>query len=290
MIGPRLRMRLWGVDATQVSFTKLGIPPGPLQLPLEAAGRAFVTGYRAGLLAISPADVDLAGSTSGFASEGVAMAAAVRDMWSPRRSQFLTDVLLRHSRYTHTIVAGAGWGLALAPRTRWKVVLDQLPVDLRELAVDGLGFSDRYFQRRTQRKLQAASVFAYQQGRGRAEWFHSGGDISRLPSPSPDVAAGVGLAYVYVGDNDENRARELKFWAGPYLRDLQQGACWAATAHLSAGTMQSRSEKSLSRLTGATPEETALLVSVAAQGLRPAHDGTPSYEVWRQRVIERLGA
>lgn len=290
MIGPQFRLHLWGVETTQVSFARLGIPPGPLQLPLEAAGRAFVAGYRAGLLANYPADVDLAGSTSGFASEGVAMAAAVRDMWSLRRSHFLADVLLRQSRYAHTIVAGAGWGLALAPRTRWKVVLDQLPKDLRELAFDGLGFSDRYFQRRTQRMLQTATVTAYQQGRGRAEWFHSGGDISRLPSPSPDVAAGVGLAYVYVGDDDQNRARELKHWAGPYLRYLQQGACWAATAHLSAGTMQPKSEKSLSGLTGATPEETALLVSIAAQDLRPAPDGTPSYEVWRQRVIERLGA
>lgn len=289
MIGPSLRLRLWGVAPEHASFAWLGITPGPLQHALEEAGAAFIAGYRAALRAESPAAVPLKGTLSGFASEGVAMAAAVRDAWSVRHTHWVQDVLNRYEKYEHTIVTGAGWGLAYIPRSRWKVVLDQLPVNLRELAVDGLGFSDRYFHRSARRLLQSGTKHAYLQGYGRAEWFHASGEICRLPEVTPDIAAGVGLAYIYVGDDSTDRARELLRWADTCRQHLLQGACWAATAHWRADTATAGSKKALYNLTGSTLDEAAAIVHSAALGLRPASDGTPAYEVWRRRVIKRMG-
>jgi enediyne biosynthesis protein E3 len=283
---------------------------------LETVGATFLDGYA---FAVEARDQDEAHQWleripvrfRGFGYEGAAMGLAMLDglpvPGNGRVKAFLTGHGAPHDYMVHV---GVGWAMARLPRFRWASIAPADPL-LRWLALDGYGFHQAYFHtRRYVHEHYQEPAFpwpgdesrryaghAVDQGIGRALWFIGGTDpavVAELVNGfaadrRPDLYSGVGLAACYAGGADEAELLDLLRRADRYRPQLAQGAAFAATARVEAGLVIPHTELATELLCGLTPHQATEVCSQARPTL-VVDDRLTAYEVWRQRISERVAS
>lgn len=298
-----------GISTKEAGFIQRGFfrDRPAIQQRLEQIGETFVSGYNAALSIDQPEQlagqlnsVDLA--LRGFAFEGAAMGLMLLDLLTPwNRGRWLYFSVRHGSAHVYMMHVGAGWALA---RLRWqaKSCVGKLNPLLAWLAYDGYGFHEGYFhaaqsieQQAVPRRLDGYALRAFDQGLGRSLWFVNCADpqkitktISTFPlSRQRDLWSGIGLACAYAGGVERSEIEMLQQAAGSFRAQMAQGTAFAAKARQRAGNPASQTELACQVLNGLSADETAAVVDEAELSLPP--DGVePSYEIWRQRIQQRL--
>jgi hypothetical protein len=287
-----------------VDFERRGFrtTPASTRTTLESSAGAFLTGYRLERQC-RPGDVpDLATvpvARRGFAAEGAAMAAALRDSLLPlgvRRSAVLHEAL--DDRYAYLLHVGAGWALAKLHRRHLGRLGARAPL-LRWLGYDGMGFCQAFFaDARGMRRWRehpdgcAATCDIRYQGLGRALWFRVCGDpaaaereIAALPPRHHgDAWSGVALAATYAGGVDEPAYAQLRDLAAGHWAALAQGSAFAAEACRLAGHTPPHATVAAEILTEGSPERAADWTWTARRGLDGPGAGAAHYRLWRERI------
>jgi enediyne biosynthesis protein E2 len=316
-----LRKMVLAPSMDEVSFAGRGFTPstedgGAEQVAhLESIPRHVVLGFEFGI-ELGEADtlvrLDMVEAEfRGFAYEGAAMAATVRDVMpgggSDRLRRFLAGPAAPHILLCYI---GVGFAMARLPRPLWKKVLPDLtgvPLDptLSWLAVDGYAFDRAYFD--TPRWIgqqyvpppypwQGQPAYfhrAVDQGIGRALWFIHGAEVPAVaeavaafaPQRRADLWAGVGLAATYAGAGDIGVLKQLRCAALTALPEVAQGAVFAAKARVYGGLTTAHTETATRVLCDMSAEEAAELGDRATPP--PELAGTPEqprYEIWRRRI------
>ncbi|OLF10326.1 DUF1702 family protein [Actinophytocola xanthii] len=309
LLTPRLRA---------VTFAERGFPGAgaPAATSLEAIPQSVVCGFEWGIEHRRLWDVErrletVSPELRGFAYEGAAMAAVVRDAMAGGRGT-RTRELLAGPGEPHIFLTYIGIGFAMArlPRALWRGVLPELPGSpfhptMSWLAVDGYGFDRAYFDTRRvvdeQREPRpypwagAPDYFprAVDQGIGRALWFIDAGvpdrvaaAVERFAGPRrADLWAGVGLAATFAGGCGPAGLAELRAAAGRHAGEVALGAVFAARARTYAGHVPEHSRVGVEVLTGLpVPSAVALADETAVAPDTVGEDGSPAYEVWRRRI------
>jgi hypothetical protein len=280
------------------------ITSGPARVTLEAAARAFLTGFNNELgtaPAIAP-DLAVPEHHHGFAAEGVAMAAALLDLMNPAGGRRLDAVHRAHDdRHAYLLHVGAGWALAKLRRRAPAWLGAHAPL-LRWLAYDGTGFCQGFFaNERALRRWSAhpgrcsAICEIRHQGYGRSLWFRDCADpagvaahIAALPPHHHgDAWSGAGLAATYAGGASPDDLERLREHAGRHGAALAQGAAFAAEARRLSGHVPAHTDTAAGVLAGATVTRAAEWTWQAREGLDRRGAGVAQYLQWRQR-IQRL--
>ncbi|WP_433873672.1 DUF1702 family protein [Saccharopolyspora sp. CA-218241] len=231
----------------------------------------------------------------GFAYEGAAMHAALRDVLTAGRAHARARLLAGPGQdYTHLIHVGCGW--ALVPlRVPLPVPIPPTPL-LRWLALDGAGFAETYFGglAALRRRCRAGSSLRWQSrvaGCGRALWFAESADvdgvaavIAEAPAPArPHLWSGIGLASCYAGCADESALDGLRAASGPHAAHYGQGALFAIAARQRSGIVPEHTRRAAEHLFGADPTEAAGWTDEAAVGLVSSTD-IAAYGEWKARL------
>ncbi|WNV84572.1 DUF1702 family protein [Umezawaea sp. Da 62-37] len=317
-IAGRARRRVLTPNMSETHLAVRGFPEKDQasREALEAAGGTFLTGfgYAAEAASVDEAERNLDTVESplrGFAYEGAGMAYAIRDGLPFGHHHHVADFLAGPAEpHTYMTCVGVGWALAKVPRSRWAAttggVTDRM---LRWLVHDGYGFHQAYFEtdkyvRRQFREQDFGwpadgpawyAARAIDQGIGRALWFVGGSDVTIVANMvdrfdadrRPDLFAGVGLAATYAGGADEGELRSLVERAGDCRPQLAQGSAFAASARVIADLTTPYTGLATRVLCGVTPERADRICQETKPG-GDADDGTPAYEVWRQRIAAVL--
>lgn len=310
-----LRLAVLGISPREASLARRGFLAVSTNARdrLEAAGRAFIWGYRAGLLDDrAPALADRLDAVEldlrGFAYEGAAMALALLDEITPwqraRLASFLAGPGAPHRYMVHV---GAGWALARLGRPIDRPLARLDPI-LGWLAIDGYGFHEAYFRasrtvshHQVPRHLTGYAVRAFSQGVGRGLWFVHGvsvpdiaASIAAFPAARhADLWSGVGLACTYAGGADRSSILLLRDLAGQHRGAVAQGAAFAATARVVAGNPTEETQRACTLLAGASIDQAAALCDaelgvLRTRGGQPDDSREPAYETWRRRIQVRL--
>lgn len=278
---------------------------------LIEAGTTFIQGYNSALTLTSLDDVETALNSirvelRGFAYEGAALGAAVKDALPFSSGSMLSELVRRTKRdHIYLVHVGAGWALG---RLRWRraAILAQLDPVLSWLAWDGCGFHDLFFGRQNPnrypifRRLRGYEMRAYDQGLGRALWFAAEADPQQVIklagqftlSRRGDVFSGIGLAAAYAGGCVAEDLKTLRNCAGPYAKQLAQGAAFAAEARSRARSMVDHTNLACLILCECSGDAAAQVVRETHQ-LLPTGSNTDAtgtiYEQWRTLVQARFG-
>lgn len=305
----KLARKLFGIPLTEASFARRGFMPGvrAVQQRLEQIGQTFVLGYNTALeihqsehlmRQLNEVDSEL----RGFAFEGAAMGLMLLDLLTPwNRTRWQLFSTRYGNAHIYMMHVGAGWALARLRHGMNRELARQSPL-LAWLTYDGYGFHEGYFhaaqaveQQAIPRRLDGYALRAFDQGLGRSLWFVNCADpqritktISAFPlSRQRDLWSGIGLACAYAGGVERSEIEILQHAAGSFRAQLAQGAAFAAKARQLAGNPASQTELACQVLNGLSADETAAVVDEAELSLPP--DGAePSYEIWRQRIQQRL--
>ena len=310
----RLRCRIFLPDQSEATFERRGFtaPDKARQANIEKVGHKFLEGYEYGMAGQYLADIESSLETiepafRGFAYEGCAMALAVRDGIRLSGRHWVRDLLAsRGANHVYMAYIGVGWAMARLPKVRWSAIQPHDPL-LRWLALDGYGFHQAYFHTQQyvwnqhQARLPGWEPASYasravDQGIGRALWFVIGSDVERVAtligafpqSRRADLWSGTGLASVYAGGVDAGELSDLVRLAGPYRSHAAQGAAFAAKARLLAGLVMPGTELGVKVYCDMSVEEAAAVTDEARHDLPPDEGGTPSFEVWRERIRKRF--
>jgi hypothetical protein len=298
-------------DERQVDFgiRRFRLGPGAQREILENASRAFVTGFNA-VLASGPANLaagldEIGEQQRGHALEGAGMAAALLDVLTLRRGRRLRALLAGPGRgYPHLVFAGAGRAYA-SLRLRPSRLVRSMPTDrathpaLRWLAWDGYGFHRGFFAsdatigaQRTPRGLSAEQQALFDQGLGRAVWFHECADPDGValriaefdPARRGGLWSGAGLAATYTGGADVADLGRLAALAGGHRADLAHGAALACAARTHAGLIPAHTAAAAHALTGALAEEASGWVACGLSRIGQSAAGPGGYQAWRQEI------
>jgi enediyne biosynthesis protein E3 len=283
---------------------------GPQRETLEAASRAFVAGFNACLAPAAPEDLaaslsELGEQQRGHALEGAGMAVTALDMLMPSRNRRLRALLAGPGRgYPHLVLAGAGRACASLHRKPSRLA-QALPTDrathpaLRWLTWDGYGFHRAVFAadqtvgaQQTPRRLTAEQQLLFDQGVGRALWYHECADpdgtalrIAEFePSRRPGLWSGVGLAATYTGGADVADLSRLASLAGHHRADLAHGSALACAARTHAGLTPGHTAAAAHALTGALAAEASGWVATALAKLGNQAAAPGGYQRWRQEI------
>lgn len=302
----RLRLALFGIDASATSFARRGFHAGPAQTRLEAVGQTFVRGYREALAAADHTQLiarlaTVAPADRGFAYEGAAMAFALLDQLTPwRRDRWSTFV--RGAGAPHTYMVHIGAGLAYARcRRRLPPLLPRFDPVLCWLVADGYGFHEGFFHGRRSigaqtvaRHIAGYTQHAFDQGLGRSLWFVSGGEPERAaahiacfaPARQRDLWSGLGLASAYAGGIDSGAHMRLHELAAGHRAHFAQGVAFACAARARAGNPADCTELA-ARALGHSQQYLGEITESArhehVHGAASTAD-LPQYEGWRARV------
>lgn len=302
----RARAALFGISRREAELARRGFEAArPLaRARLESAGMSFIDGYNAWLSDRLDAVLSqIAAELRGFAVEGAAMASALLDCIAVWRRDRWSRLLRERPEHVYMIHVGAGWAIARTRRSLRHAVRRRDPL-LGWLVADGWGFHQTYFhpaEWATGRKRFSARAGylarAVDQGVGRALWFVTGADPSRVADRigrfaaerHADLWSGVGLAATYAGGCSEQDLGTLVELAGTFRAQLAQGAAFAATARTVAGNMTTPAALAARAIAGRDSGELHRL----AMQYRPAAPddaaGTgASYEAWRTRLAGAL--
>ncbi len=306
----RLSRRLMGISEGEVTFARRGFRGGDaaVRAHIEKIGRSFLAGYHAALEQSRPeglvprleaTDADY----RGFTFEGAAMALTLLDVLLPGHPRRLRDFLAgAGGDHVYMAHVGAGWAMARLPFGGPRLFRRLDPL-LRWLALDGYGFHQGYFhwpravedRQQIPRRVKGYGRRAFDQGLGRSLWFVDGAGVRRIPrtiatfpaARHADLWSGVGLACAYAGGVDAESVESLRQAGDAFTAELAQGAAFAAKARQRAGNMAPHVESTCQILCGCSAAEAAELTDLTLAGLPPDAD-LPAYELWRQRVRDRL--
>ena len=237
---------------------------------LQGHAEAFLAGFD--LAGASWPDVHeaLAGLPAferGFAYEGAAMHAALRDTVTRGRARALETLLAGPGDgYVHLVHVGYGWGLGPV-RPGWIPRLPGTPL-LRWLALDGAGFAGAFFAgmpavRRLAQRPPGAERDARLAGCGRALWFIQAADaagvaaaIESVPQPArPHLWAGVGLAAAYAGGAGGTEIDDLVELSSAARTAFGQGVFFAGAARARSGVVPPYTEEVCDRVLGMRPAD-----------------------------------
>lgn len=304
-----IRKLVFGIRAQETSFERRGFRGGRggARQRLERIGPAFVTGYHAALedgafTALAPKLNEVEAEFRGFAFEGAAMGLALLDYLTPwkrhRLQSFLNGPGDPHAYMVHI---GAGWALARVPG-RVEKFMSRFDPLLRWLIMDGYGFHEAFFHwprylagQPIHKRVRGYARRVFDQGFGRCLWFVEGTEVGRIAQtitafPSErhgDLWSGVGLASVYAGEVSESELQSLLEAAGTFHSQLAQGAAFAAKARRRAGNLKPYHDAACGVLCGMNASEAAQVTDEALENL-PSDGAELAYEIWRQRVQQRL--
>jgi hypothetical protein len=305
----RVRRRVLGLSPAEASFAKRGFIAGEddARQRLEQIGMTFLTGYHAALeeiefvtLARRLAKVET--EFQGFAFEGAAMGLGLLDCFTPwRNNRWRTFTERQGKPHIYMMHVGLGWALA---RFRQSITshLARLDPLLGWLAVDGYGFHEGYFgwpryieQRALPARLDGYGRRVFDQGLGRSMWFVKGADVAAVASAidtfpfarHDDLWSGVGLACAYAGGCSRDAIESLRASAGEHLPALAQGVAFAAKTRQHAANLNSHTETACRVICGQSAGEIAAITDEALEDLR-GESGLPAYEVWRQRIRNKI--
>lgn len=239
----------------------------------------------------------------GFAYEGAAMQAALRDVLTAGRAGALSRLLGgMGDRYVHLIHVGYGWAfvpLSVSLRVPLPVPRPATPL-LRWLALDGAGFAEAYFGglRSLYRRCRGRSGAAWQarvSGCGRALWFLESADVDGVtravelaaPPSRPWLWSGIGLAACYAGSADESEVDDLVAASGRHWPHFGQGVVFAVAARSLSGIVPPHSERMCRHLFGVAPDEAKAWTDEAAKGLTGSVN-VSAYSEWRSRLRARV--
>ncbi len=305
----------------EVGFARRGFRVVPTAAAaLEAIPQAVVCGFEWGIDSGGLWELErrlglVEPELRGFACEGAAMAAVVRDAMSGFRTHHTRDLLLGPGR-PHVLLAyiGVGFAMARLPRPLWRKVLPDLDgvphhPTLSWLAVDGYAFDKAYFDTRRwvdeQHRpapypwLGRADYFlrAVDQGIGRALWFVHGagvldvaGSVARFPAHRhADLWSGVGLAAAFAGGADGRELDRLRRSAGEHSAQLALGSVFAAVARVSGGAVPEHTGTATRAFGDLSVADAVDLAASTAVGEESATAQDPAYEVWRSAIRSGLG-
>ncbi len=308
----RRRVLTPNVSETSLDVRGFHVKSAETRQRLETVGRSFLTGYALAAEAGRPTDAEnglaaVPASFRGFAYEGAAMAFAVRDGLPVGGRHHVADFLTgRADRHVYMVYVGVGWAMARVPKFRWSTLYAADPL-LRWLILDGYGFHQAYFRTRRyvygqqrdascpwpegDHRWYAGNVI--DQGVGRATWFVGGTDpelVARLfdrfaEDRRADLYSGAGLAATYAGGASREELHRLWELAGPYRRDVAQGAAFAAAARIRADLVMPHNELATDIFCGMSPADAAKVTDEALVDL-PGGGDLPDYAVWRQRISQ----
>jgi len=306
-----LRLRPLLLSPAVVDFDRRGFRPGPAgtRAVLEAAARAFVTGFNTEL--VMPPDVapdlgDLPEHQRGFGVEGAGTAAALLDLLNLRGGRRLASVRAIHDRrHAYLVHVGVGWALAKLHRSKLGSSGTSDAPLLRWLAYDGLGFSQAFFA--GPRKLRRwaahpahcdATCDIRHQGFGRSLWFRACGDpsvvaahIERLaPRHHGDAWSGVALAAVYAGGVSLSVVERLQEIAVSQRAAVAQGAAFAAEAWHLSGHVPEHAHAAVQILTGVELPQAAAWTRVARRSLESSDADAADYRRWRLRIQQQAAS
>lgn len=302
------RKLIFGISADDTTFARRGFvcsDPAARQR-LERIGQVFVEGYHAALADPQPAvlalqldQADL--EVRGFAYEGAAMALALLDRLTPwRRNRWETFLAGPGQPHIYMLHVGLGWVFARLPLVfTLPRVFPRLDPVLRWLTLDGYGFHEGFFRApggaRLRRAFHPYAPHAFDHGLGRSLWFSQCAEPERISKMimafdlhrQADLWSGVGLACGYAGDLPENGLRLLLQRAGESSPQLAQGVAFAAKARQRAGNLMPFTELACRIICGMSAEDAAHVTDEALENL-PLEAAQPAYEIWRQRIQQRL--
>jgi hypothetical protein len=298
-------------DERQVDFgiRRFRLATGPQREILETASRAFVTGFNA-VIVSGPANLaasldELGEQQRGHALEGAGMAATVMDVLTLRRGRRLRALLAGPGRgYPHLVFAGAGRAYA-SLRMRPSHLVRAMPTGrathpaLRWLAWDGYGFHRGFFAadetigaQRMPRRLTGEQQSLFDQGLGRALWFHECADPDGValriaefePVRRGSLWSGVGLAATYTGGADVADLGRLAALSGEHNAGLAHGSALACAARTHAGLIPAHTATAAHALTGALAEEASGWVASGLGRIGQSAAGPGGYQAWRQEI------
>jgi hypothetical protein len=275
-----------------------------------------VAGFNSGLASAAPDDLaaslcDLPEQQRGHALEGAGMAVTVLDLLTLRRGRRLRALLAGPGRgYPHLVYAGAGRAYA-SLRLRPSRLVRGATADrvthpaLRWFAWDGYGFHRAFFAadrtigaQRVPGRLTAEQRSLFDQGVGRAIWFHECADPDGValriaefePARRGDLWSGAGLSATYTGGGDVADLGRLAIVAGDHQADLAHGSALACAAGAHAGLIPAHMAAAAHALTGALAEEASGWVSAALGQLGPRAASPAGYRLWREQICARWAA
>jgi hypothetical protein len=305
----KIRRRTLGLSPAETTYSRRGFRGATeeTRARLEKVGQVFLRGYHSALEhgVSDELTSDLNGverEWRGFAFEGTAMGLALQDRLIPWQStrieRFLAGAGEPHSYMVHV---GLGWVWARVP-IGFRRAHRRLDPLLGWLAFDGWGFHDGFFHwpkyiagQPAPRRLTGYERRAFDQGLGRSFWFVNGGNPEMIARSignfsaerRADLWSGIGLAATYAGTTDQDGFVELRAHAGPFGRQLGQGAAFAAKARQRAGNLTPYTGQATQALCGLCADDAANLCD-ATLGNLPPDNAEPAYEIWRRRIQERL--
>ncbi|MFZ0771781.1 MAG: DUF1702 family protein [Candidatus Sulfotelmatobacter sp.] len=300
--------RLLRIDLEETTFVRRNFrtPREAVRKRLERVGATFLQGYHAALAdasleALSASLELIEAEFRGFGYEGAAMALDLLDQLKPWKGQRIQMFLEGPGQpHIYMVHVGIGWSLARFP---WGMNrrLSRLDPLLRWLALDGFGFHEGYFHwarysggGAPPKRLAGYALRAFDQGLGRSLWFVAGADpewIARAIMAFPesrhgDLWSGVGLACAYAGGADGPQISRLRDAAGTYVRNLAQGAVFAAKTRERAHNPAPHTELACPLLCDLPAAQAA---AIADDALLRAREGRePAYESWRCLIQARF--
>ena len=306
-----LRNYVLAIGDEEVTFVKrrFSCQHFATRVHLEAIGKTFLRGYRAGLAERQPdalcGAIDaVVPELRGFAFEGGGMALTLLDSLFPWRHRLRALLMGPGRSYRYMLHVGAGWARARL-RRRAAPWIENDPL-LGWLAVDGFGFHQGYFHPETfvtagrrPARIGSYAARAFDQGLGRSLWFIFGADplaasraIARMaPERHGDLWSGLGLAAAYAGNGSRPAHDALRRHAGAFLPTVAQGVAFAAAARVEADNLTENTRAACQLFCECEPATAAAIVVDARARLTRSTDETrPEYEGWRQAISAVFGA
>lgn len=162
------------------------------------------------------------------ASMGVALANSM-ETW-----KVYAEKTAKHDTQVHI---GLGWAIAEG-QLNLASTLSEIESEMRVKVLDGFGYWNGLFQRRTTIRTQQIPEnitpefqTGFDQGVGRAIWYATKGDVAKVLNiinhfsehRRPNLWQGIGVASTYVGDCSDELITELKSAAGEFKMNLEKG-------------------------------------------------------------------
>ena len=206
--------------------------------------------------------------------------------------------------HPYLVLAGAGRGYAALRRRprrpgRFPQAGPGTHPALYWLTWNGYGFHRAFYDadatigdQRAPRRLTAEQRLLFDQGVGRALWFHEGADpdgvalriAEFLPSRHAALWSGAGLAATYTGGADVADLGRLAALAGEHRPSLAHGAALACAARTHAGAVPPHTAAAAHALTGALAGEAGDWVTTALDQIGEQATGTGGYLLWHDAV------
>ena len=240
----------------------------------------------------------------GVAYEGAGMGLMLLDSLGPWKKRLQPFIAGPGASYDWLLYIGAGLVLPRVPM-RPERFLAKLDPFLRWFVMDGYGFYEGFFsgRRSIDEHIVPARIVgtgygrrAFDHGLGRAIWFSSGANVTRIvttigafpASRQADLWGGIGLACAYAaGVVDRTAIKALRTASGPYGPHMAAGAAVAAKFRIQTGGVAVHTDLACEALCGLSSEMVAHIANLARHDLPP--DGVePAYEIWRQRLADQF--